>query len=71
MTEKELIDEEWNDDGPFQLTPWGCMIAVFDDYNIDWSHLTGKMGEHLVNDFMDLMQAQGYVVKADDTNTGK
>lgn len=58
------------DDGPFQLTPWGCMTAVFADYNIDCSHLTGKMGEHLVEDFMDLMQAQGYVVKHDDTDSG-
>lgn len=51
----------------FQITPWGCMVSVLNDYGIDTSHLTGKMGEHLVEDFMDAMVMAGYIKKKEET----
>lgn len=46
------------------LTPWGCLSAVLTDYNVDTSHITGRMGEHMVEDFMELMVKAGHVGKA-------
>ena len=49
------------DNGVFRLTPWGCLKKVLNDYNIDCEHITGRMGEHLVEDFMDSMIRAGHV----------
>ena len=48
------------------ITPWGCLSSVLDDYNIDTSHITPKMGEHMVEDFMDAMVKSGHVVKKEE-----
>ena len=55
------IDAE--SDEIYTLTPWGCLCAAFSDYNVDISFITGKMGGHIVEDFMELMEKAGYVKK--------
>lgn len=56
-------------DETYALTPWGCLYAVLLDYGIDVSHITPKMGEHMVNDFMESMMRAGYVTEKE--NEGK
>lgn len=60
-----------NKDESLRLTMWGCLECVLRDYNIDASHITPKMSEHLVNDYMELLERQGYIEKADkyDSNS--
>lgn len=48
----------------YVLTPWGCLESTLRDYGIDTSHITGRMGEHLVEDFMEAMVVSGHVGKA-------
>ncbi len=45
------------------LSKWGCLYSVLKDYNIDVSHVPGRVGEHIVDDFMDLMCKHGYCKK--------
>lgn len=45
----------------YVLTPWGCLMGVLMDYGIDISHITPKMGEHMVNDFLESMVKAGYI----------
>lgn len=54
---------EEDEDERYVLTPWGCMTAAAADYNIDLSHMTAKMGQHFVEDFMEYMETAGYLVK--------
>lgn len=61
-----LLDEE--DDGTYTLTPWGCLLNVLIDYGINVSHISGRIGEHIVGDFMDLMVKCGYVGKVEDND---
>ena len=48
------------------LTPWWCLKATLQDYNVDTTNVTPKMGEHIVNDFMELMVKQGYIAKGEE-----
>jgi hypothetical protein len=50
----------------FRLTPWGCLEAILKDYGVDVSWMTGRVGEHMVEDFMDLMCRQGHIKRAED-----
>lgn len=58
------IDNE--NDEVYCLSMWGCLCAVLLDYNIDTSHITSKMGEHMIEDLMELLEKQGYIGKVDD-----
>ena len=63
LFEEEVVDDLFNDDDTFFLTEWGCLYSVLNDYGIDVSHIKGKVGQHIVEDFMDLMEKAGYVEK--------
>ena len=45
----------------YRLTLWGCLAGVLQDYGIDISHITPKMGEHMVTDFMETLEISGYL----------
>lgn len=45
----------------YVLTPWGCLMGVLMDYGIDISHITPKMGEHMVDDFLKNMVKAGHI----------
>ena len=62
MSKKKEQEEE------YVLTPWGCLSAVLYDYGIETDHIKGKVGEHIVDDFMDAMTVAGYVSKAGEKN---
>lgn len=55
-----------DDDVKFVLTEWGCLSSVLTDYGVDVSRVTGKIGEHIVEDFMELMVKCGYIGKVED-----
>lgn len=69
--------EKWDkfegdsDEQKYTLTPWGCLSAVLDDYGIDVSHISGRTGTHIVEDFMEDMARCGYVEKVTGDGTGK
>lgn len=69
---KGLIDvdvgngnDEVNDNERFILTKWGCLSAVLDEYNINIGRISGTVGNHIVEDFMDLMCKMGYCERKD------
>lgn len=62
----EEIMQNDNEDENYVLSPWGCLYAVLLDYNIDLSYVKGRVGEHIVEDFMDAMVNCGYISKAGD-----
>ena len=54
----------------YVLTPMGCLYAVLLDYVgpdhlLDIRKIQGRVGEHIVEDFMDAMVTAGYLVKAE------
>ena len=55
----------------YVLTPWGILSATLDDYGIDTSHIRGRVGNHIVEDFMANMVKAGHIAEADspDDNT--
>lgn len=62
-----MVDEvKDTDEERYRLTPWGCLYAVLKDYKIDCDWVSGKVGEHIVDDFMGIMERCGYVSKAGD-----
>ena len=52
-----------NNEDTFVLTPWGCLWATLEEYGIDTSEMTAKVGESMVNDFMDAMVTAGYIAE--------
>lgn len=58
------IDNE--NDETYCLSMWGCLYVVLNDYNINTDHITAKMGEHIIQDLMELLEKQGYIGKVND-----
>lgn len=59
--------EEFDDDVKFVLTPWGCLSRVLEDYGFDTSGIKQPViGQHMVDDFMKLMEKSGYIATAKD-----
>ena len=56
----------FDDNDVFILSEWGCLRNVLVDYGVDVSRVTGKIGEHIVEDFMELMVKCGYIGKVDN-----
>jgi len=52
-----------NDNERFILSEWGCLYSILNDYGIDVSNISGRIGQHIVDDFMELMAEMGYVEK--------
>lgn len=54
----------------YRLTPMGCLYAVLLDYVgpdhlLDIRKIQGRVGEHIVEDFMDAMVKFGHVVRVE------
>lgn len=64
----EIMQDNTNEEERHTLTPWGCLYATFLDYNIDLSSVSGKMGEHIVEDFMELMSKCGYIRRVENSD---
>lgn len=57
----------------YRLTPMGCLYAVLLDYVgpdhlLDIRKIQGRVGEHIVEDFMDAMVKTGHLVKMEDND---
>lgn len=50
----------------YVLTEWGCLGSTLKEYGVDVSHITGRVGKHIVDDFMDAMCKAGYVEKKEN-----
>lgn len=50
----------------FKLTEWSILYVVLTEYGIDASHISGRVGRHIVEDFMAEMVNQGYILKNSD-----
>lgn len=55
----------------YKPTPMGCLYAVLLDYVgpdhlLDIRKIQGRVGEHIVEDFMDAMVRAGYLGREDD-----
>lgn len=55
----------------YQVTPMGCLYAVLLDYVgpdhlLDIRKIQGRVGEHIVEDFMDALVRAGYLGRNDD-----
>lgn len=55
----------------YRLTPMGCLYAVLLDYVgpdhlLDIRKIQGRVGEHIVEDFVDAMVRTGYLGRKDD-----
>ena len=57
--------EDNDNEEQYILTEWGCLYATLTDYGINVDHISGKVGAHIVEDFMDLMVRAGYIKKAE------
>lgn len=74
FTEEELVevekeitkDDKDDDDEIYRISPWGCLLITLRDYGVDVSHISGKVGGHIVEDFMDLMIKARYVAENKD-----
>ena len=56
-----VVNENENDDVFYTLTPWSCLLLTLHDYGINLDHISGKVGAHIVEDFMELMIEQGNI----------
>lgn len=56
-------NQEESEEESYVITPWGCLYCTLLDYGIDLSHIKGRVGEHIVEDFMEAMEKAGYVSK--------
>ena len=62
---EEGKDEE-DEEEKYVITPWGCLVGTLLDYGVDVSHFTGRVGEHIVEDFMEAMEKAGYITKSEE-----
>ena len=54
-------NENEKDNEFYTLTPWACLLLTLRDYGIDVGQVSGKVGAHIVEDFMELMIKQGNI----------
>lgn len=61
-------EEECDDNGEgYRLTKWGCLVVTLNNYGFDIpDYITGMVGDHIVDDFMEAMQLAGYVAKREE-----
>ena len=64
------MSKEKKDEDRLVLTPMGCLYVVLLDYVgpdhlLDIRKIQGRVGEHIVEDFMDAMVSFGHVEKAE------
>ena len=52
-----------HEDEYYTLTMWGCPSAVLEEYGFDTNHISGRVGEHIVEDYMDQLEQCGYLKK--------
>ena len=67
----EAVEANEEDNATYRLTTWGCLHSVLEDYGIDISNITPKIGQHMVDDFFNLLYINGYaqpMTEATDEN---
>lgn len=52
--------KEYNEE-IYCLTMYGCLLKTCEEYEVNISHLTSKIGEHFVEDLLELLVLQGYI----------
>lgn len=64
-TEEQMLED---DEEKYVLTPWGCLYMVLTDYGVDVKNIPGRIGVHIVEDFMDEMVRAGHLAKMEDND---
>lgn len=59
----------------YTLTPWGCLYAVLLSYGIqislsDGKEISGKVGEHIMQDLFEVLCKTGYLKEKDEKEVG-
>lgn len=60
-----------NAEETYVISEWGCLCSTLEEYGIDVSHITGRVGAHIVEDFMDALYTAGYLQKKEGEDTLK
>lgn len=63
QNEQDVAD---NEKETYRITEWGCLYLCLTDYGIDVSKIPGRVGKHIVEDFMDSMCKAGYISVANE-----
>lgn len=53
------------DEERYVLSEWGCLSVTLNEYGIRTDNISGRVGKHIVEDFMDAMCRAGYVAKSE------
>ena len=59
------MNKHEDDDETYSLTMWGCLQVTLADYGIA-ADVPAKVGNHIVDDFFELLMENGYVEKKSD-----
>lgn len=54
--------ERSDDEERYVLSEWGCLSLTLNEYGINTDKISGRVGKHIVEDFMELMCKAGYIV---------
>lgn len=70
--EQALVEE---DEERYTLTPLGCLYAVLLSYGIqislsDGKEISGKVGEHIMQDLFEALCKTGYLKEKDEKEVG-
>lgn len=72
MTDAEYYKDVFDDEnGVYVLSPWGCLESTLREYGIDVSHVSGRVGTHIVEDFMEDMVRAGHVSKSEEKTVSR
>lgn len=61
--ERKLEKVKADDEERYILSEWGCLLLTLNDYGINIDKIPGRVGKHIVEDFMELMCKAGYIVR--------
>lgn len=68
--ENNHVDENSKEER-YVLSEWGCLSLTLNDYGINTDKIPGRVGKHIVEDFMELMCKAGYIVKNESEGEDK
>lgn len=65
--ERKLEAIHSEEEEKYVLSEWRCLSATLNDYGIKTDNISGRVGKHIVDDFMDAMCKAGYVAQSENT----
>ena len=59
-TAEESVQEE-----RYRLSLSECMLTILREYGVNIEHITQRIAEYMVQDFLNLLQLQGYATQGE------